>query len=933
MPGSETWLLGREGEFAALIENAVDAARARDGKLTVVEASPGLGRTTMLGATRARAEAMGLTVLSARAGEMERDLTWGVVRQLLGSAASAIARGSAADNGKPREFVALEQLHAATVRLAASRPLLLCVDDAHYSDIPSLRFIEYLTRRLDGLPLALVVTAAVGEPRPSEPVLDKLRFDPRAVRLRLRPLDEETVAGLVRERFAGVDDAFCTECHRSCGGNPLYLRELVDALALERNPSIAPSPASVSAAAPRTIATHVLARLQQIDRDAPRLVCAMASLDDDASLQHAGTLAGIEASRATALAGTFVREDILTSDDPVRFAQPIVARALRRVLTPGEADAMRRAAAQLLAQAGASPQHVAAQLVDTSPGAREWVAHALREGAQAAIGSGTPQTAVRFLRRALVEPPPTAERGVVLGELAFAEHRAGCSTAVERYREALSVASDADDRAKLTLGLARSLMSHSRLAEAAELLEASLPDHGTLTALQSQQVEAALISASMMDPDGFTRLLPRLERLAVLPLDSPVGRSARAALALGGAFTNASRDRILELAHQALAGSELAPESLGTDLTAIHASVLAEDFATARPLLAKAVARGRAEGNVLQWGWALEHLAELALRVGALSEADDVSGQLVDLLRRWDDTLARASGYAARIEILLELGDIEAAQEILIRAEAIRDGPLEDWSGFGGFRLLLAARGRLRLAQHHPQQAADDLMACVRKAQNAGLEAPLGYGCGSDAALALRLAGREREAAALARHELDRALAFGGERALGIALRATALADTDGDRLEMLRQSVSVLESSPARLEHARALVELGAELRRVNRRAEALEVLGFCRELASRLGAKAVERRAHAELNAAGARPRRIVRSGVAALTACELRIADLAAQGRTNAEIARILNITPKTVECHLGRAYAKLGIGGRRARTRLPAPLADGSAQPYP
>ena len=150
-----------------------------------------------------------------------------------------------------------------------------------------------------------------------------------------------------------------------------------------------------------------------------------------------------------------------------------------------------------------------------------------------------------------------------------------------------------------------------------------------------------------------------------------------------------------------------------------------------------------------------------------------------------------------------------------------------------------------------------------------------------------------------------------------MALRAAGLVESGSEGLDLLRQSAEVLASSPALLERAKSLTELGAALRRANRRAEARRFLHDGLELGRRCGAAPVAERAHAELLAAGARPRRLVRSGLESLTASERRVAYMATEGKTNREIAQDLFVTPKTVEMHLSNVYRKLDI---RARSQL-------------
>ena len=131
-----------------------------------------------------------------------------------------------------------------------------------------------------------------------------------------------------------------------------------------------------------------------------------------------------------------------------------------------------------------------------------------------------------------------------------------------------------------------------------------------------------------------------------------------------------------------------------------------------------------------------------------------------------------------------------------------------------------------------------------------------------------------------------------------------------------------MLEGSPARLEQARALADLGAALRRAGRRVDAREPLRAALELAHACGATALEETARTELVASGAKPRRQALSGAESLTPSERRVATMAAEGLTNRDIAQSLFVTPKTVEVHLSSAYRKLGIG---SRTQLAAALA--------
>jgi DNA-binding CsgD family transcriptional regulator len=173
--------------------------------------------------------------------------------------------------------------------------------------------------------------------------------------------------------------------------------------------------------------------------------------------------------------------------------------------------------------------------------------------------------------------------------------------------------------------------------------------------------------------------------------------------------------------------------------------------------------------------------------------------------------------------------------------------------------------------------------------------------------------GERERARDMAADELHRAQRWGAAGGIGVALRAAALV-ADGPASPLLRESVGMLERSPARLEHARALTDLGAALRRENRRAEARAVLQQGLELASHCGARPLAERARVELRAAGGRSSEPERNGLQSLTVSERRVAELAAKGHSNPRIAQMLFITRKTVETHLSHVYGKLGISGR-------------------
>jgi tetratricopeptide (TPR) repeat protein len=194
---------------------------------------------------------------------------------------------------------------------------------------------------------------------------------------------------------------------------------------------------------------------------------------------------------------------------------------------------------------------------------------------------------------------------------------------------------------------------------------------------------------------------------------------------------------------------------------------------------------------------------------------------------------------------------------------------------------FLIARGRLRRAQGRLQEALEDFLECGQRSERLGLSTLSATLWRAEAALIHATLGDTGEACRLAGEQLQLARAFGRPRTLGISLRASGLIEGGETGLELLAEAVTTLEGSQSPLELARALSDYGAALRRAGRRVQARAELERALDLAHHLGAQRIADQARAELIAAGAKPRRDAITGRDALTAGELRVARLAAEG----------------------------------------------------
>ena len=926
----------RERELAA-----VEGLLERRGEVLAVEGRAGIGKTALVDVACSRADGLDYGVVRARGSELEAGFAFGVVRQLFerrlavagageretllaGPAAAAwplLSGEFAAESAGDSWFAVLHGLYWLVANLTASRPLLIAVDDAHWADEPSLRWLAYLAPRLEGLPAGLLVAWRQGDPTVMGAPLLAVRAEASAV---LRPalLSEKAVSAVVRAAAGGTaSDELCAAVYSACGGNPLYLTELLRAAGQDSRTLAGLGPGELLAGGLGGIARAVVARVRGLGPEALVLAQAIAVVGDGCALRHAAGVARVDMGSATWLAEGLVRVEVLAAEDPPRFMHPVIRAALEASLGGGERDRAHRRAARLLYADGAPPGQVAAHLAGVRPAGDGWVLARLREAARVAMDGGAPQAAAGLLARALAEPPPAGQRPGVLREAARAEAAAGRERACAYLQEALQLVTGQRERAEIALEVAETYAALFRWVEAVDVLERALAEVSETSQELRVRLEGELVVCGLHDARRAGRVAPVLARLGSRRLEAgsePLAVAQAMTMLLAGR----PADQITGLLEEALtrAGSEVA--NWDTRAALLWVLVVAERFAAVegalRPMLAQVHRCGSARGFVA----AYSTLGLLKLRLGVLPEADAAARVALSVLQEGD--FAPGLGFAATVlaDVAVEAGELSEAQAMLDLL------PQEGWPAGVGTVLIPAARGRLRLAQGRAADALAEFQTCgaLFGADVWGMRIrETGYvHARSGAALALSRLGQRRRACQLADAELADVRVFAAPRALGIALRAAGLARGGQEGLALLRESVAVLDDSPALLERAHSLAALGAALRRSGERAAAREPLARALELAARCGARPLAARARDELAATGARPRRPWRTGVEALTPSELRVAQLAAEGRSNREIAAELYVTLKAIEGHLARAYAKLGIEGR---AELPQALAAG------
>jgi DNA-binding CsgD family transcriptional regulator len=933
--GTTSVLLEREGQVATLQALAA-AAREGGGRFVVIEGSAGMGKTRLLAEARAIAEAAGMRCLAARGGELEGEFAYGIVRQLfeppLTSASSDVraellsgpaalveplfgAPEPAVSQHAPAEgaFAYLHGLYWLAANIGFQESALLAIDDLHWADTASLRWLLYLTRRLDGVPLLVVAATRPPEGEGHDPALvAELIADPEAAAIRPEPLGRASIAVLARELHGlEPDEAFSSALETATGGNPLFVGAVLDAVAREGVPPTAEHEERLFEIGGQGVSRVVGLRLARLQPEALSLLRAASVLGDGIELRHAAALAGLDAVELGRAAASLVRLDLLRREDPLEFFHPVVRSAVYETLDVVERGAAHRLAAEILLDAGAPPECAAGHLLRIAPQADAFVVSTLREAGDRSLSQGAAEAAVEYLTRAHQERADLAERAEVLVELGLAERRTNGPASVEHLRAALDLLTDPTQRCAVALELGRALWFTDRIPDALAIFEQALHELDQRKPDLHERLLAELVSAAWWHAETYPIAEAALADLDLDDLHGGVGSEMLlGTIAHYEARLGLNRGLAVDLARRALASGNLVASGSITFYYAVNVLPRAGLLDEALSILNQAIGPARRRGDIfnvadmLMWRGRCQTLrGDLRAAVADLRESIDLAvthGMFV----AWPYNI----GFLAHA--LMEQGDLDEACRVIDRGDFPEHLPLAEvhlvW-----FRFY---RGRLRIETGSPERGVEELFQVGETVRLVPFDNPSTVPWRSWAAEGLRLLDRNDEARALAEEEVERARRWGDPRSLGNALRVLGLVEGGEAGLALLREAVEVLASSESRLEHARALVDLGAALRRANQRTEARERLREAVDLSQAVGAFGLAERANDEIAATGARPRKVIQTGLDALTASERRVAHLAATGMSNKEIAQALFVTIKTVEVHLSHAYRKLEISSR-------------------
>ena len=545
-------LVERDRELGAL-DAALAGVAGGSGRVIVVEGPAGIGKSVLLDAARSAAPEQGFRVLSGRGSELEIDFPFGVVRQLFegemvddGSRAVALAGAAASaeavfdlagseSNGAGGDvsFSALHGLYWMTLNLAADEPLLLVVDDLHWCDRPSLRFLSYLSHRLEDTNIGVLIGLRTTDPGVDPALVADIAGDRTAVAVRPGAFSAEAVRAVVETRLEQTaDERFSAACLGATGGNPLLLGEVLRALVAggcppgrrerERDRRSRPARGLPNGADTADAGFH--------PRRPRSLAPSQFSATGPTSARSRPS-PGHEPAHAARITGALARAEILRSGSSLGFAHPLVRSAIYEDIPPAERQVQHARAARLMYDAGASSEKIAAQLLAAPASGEPWAVEKLADAAAKASGSGASDVALTLLTRLLDEPLEPGHRARVLLDLGLAEAKStNGEAAVGHLRTAYETLEEPGFRAAAAYALARTLLFIGEIqhasdfaAEASKALPSELRD-------VAQMVEAVELTTLY-----FGAKVPDVERrfrdLRELPENPTGGESVLAAAA------------------------------------------------------------------------------------------------------------------------------------------------------------------------------------------------------------------------------------------------------------------------------------------------------------------------------------------------------------------------------------------------------------------
>lgn len=906
---------------------ALDSARMGQGCVAVVEGEAGIGKSALVAAALTRAGS-GLRVFSAGADEMDAHRPFGVVGDAFGvrngetgvrGEIASLLDGVGPATGNPEELSFRVAEAALSLVEELDEPSLVIAEDLQWADPASLLVLHRLARRVRQRSCTLVFSA---RPLPRRSELDRLLsgLAAEAIFISLGPLGVKATAEMIRSLIGAQAGPDLVASAAKAGGNPLYLREMVGALADDHLIEIScdGSARVPRGAHPAGLTATILGRLSFLGAETKELLSLAAVLGTRFSVEHLKLLSGLSAVALGAPLREALTARVLSEDgDQLVFRHDLIREALYAAIPQALRVSLHREAAEAMDRAGSPAtkiaEHVLRSAAPGDPQALSWVA-----GAARTLATRDPAGAAELWSRllALAGPEdalrPEAESSLALCLLASGRTAEGA----DLCHRLLAGGTSPAEEWSLRSALIQSLLVQGRLQDAMSQIERAVAsealsetERGRLVAWSSQ------LHFFAGDLAGAQARAGDAEVIAAKTADAPT--LARAQLTLAQvASSRAQLTQAMDHAARAVAVSESDPSP---EVYKGHAHRLAYALVLADADDMQAAARLATEGRVA---------AESAGSPTGLLFAHLAAAYIAFLAGGWDDAIAEleaagrlaeetATGWQAAFISLESLIALHrhgpaAATKVLAPAATLLD------AGGREYRVgwVAQARAGCLLGRGDSGRALEVLKQAWETCAEAGM------------AMEYRMIGPDL--AALAAASGDKALAdrvaaavqgladgnLGVASLRGAAGRARGLVDADPD---CLLRALQAYRESPRRAEQAATASEAAAALAKVGRTDDAGAVAGEALRIWSEMGADWSASRARASWRRAGLRlgargPRRRPASGWEALSDAESKVAALVARRLSNGEIAEELFVSKRTVESHVAHILAKVGASTR-------------------
>ena len=791
--------------------------------------------------------------------------------------------------------------------LATRGLVVLALDDLQWCDESSLRWLAFLLRRAEDLPLLVLVTQRTGPNGTSPEISAGICATLNCHSIDLEPLAEDAVAAFLESGFGvAPDTSFVTAALEITGGNPFLLGRVVNRLHDEVTPD-AEHVRMLESAGRAAVAGPLLERLPVDVIAVARAIAVLGNEELEMIAALACTQPGLARNAVRAL-----RAHDLLEPSRLDYTHDLIRAAVLDSVPPGELARLRERAAILLNDSGRPSEEVAVHLLPLDTPPQKWTVTVLQEAATAAESRGAPPAAARYLARALaVDQDDVA----VLVRLSRALGQIEPASALPHLEHALELVNDPRDRvpiatqyAMVSLSARNSRRAFDLLTEVSDALEAvSGPDPTPGDLALRTAIQSALLVSGLDEKTLVTRVGERFSQFTPPPGDTAEQRGLLGVLSWLGTLQGRPAAEVAAQAGRALriGAGHSGWAVLGT-LSALH---LADQTESALAGIAGVMAHAQSRGEAWTYVWCSTIRAMMHHFTGNLTDALSDAQYSYDVINqeRWSAGLVMPQVVLATL--LVRQDDAVAADQLLSGVSRPRLAEATN-----EYHWFLMAKARTRAALGDAEGALAALRTCGESLSDSGIGNPVLAPWWYESAELLAGLGRIADGEAVL-DAVDLAVRrWGTPRALGMLETARGVLASGDTAIERLRSAVDLLADSPAKSEHAKAQYLLGCRLLRRGdaegareRLRRSIDVSVLCRDkqqLALSLPA----------LAAAGGRMRHGTDSPADALTGSERRVAERAAEGATNREIAESLFITQRTVEIHLTSVYRKLAIGGR-------------------